>query len=125
MADRAETSPASASTAGTTGRWSDVTGSSACTGNPFWVRATDPWVTFAPDGTAYFMHLELYSTFVPSAGRRPVRRHGSSTRSTTAGSPGSEPTTLVLDTSPTAFHDKNSITADPNDSDFVYAVWDG
>jgi hypothetical protein len=46
------------------------------------------------------------------------------TRSVDGGRTWGEPTTLVLDSSPTVFHDKNSITADPNDSDFVYAVWD-
>jgi hypothetical protein len=30
-------------------------------GNPFWVKATDPWVTFAPDGTAYVMHLAVWT----------------------------------------------------------------
>lgn len=100
-----------------------VTGSNACTGNPFWVRATDPWVTFAPDGTAYFMHLGVFSTLVP-----PPATFGFDgmlvSRSTDGGLTWEEPTTLVLDTSRTKFNDKNSITADPNDSNFVYAVWD-
>lgn len=100
-----------------------VTGSNACTGNPLWVRATDPWVTFAPDGTAYFMHLAVFSTLVP-----PPATFGFDgmlvSRSTDGGLTWEEPTTLVLDTSRTKLHDKNSITADPNDSNFVYAVWD-
>jgi hypothetical protein len=101
----------------------NVTRSNACTGNPFWVRATDPWVTFAPDGTAYFMHLAVYTTIVP-----PPATIGFDgmlvSRSVDGGLTWEEPTTLVLDTSRTAFNDKNSITADPNDSNFVYAVWD-
>ena len=100
-----------------------ATGSNACTGNPSWIRATDPWVTFAPDGTAYFMHLATWSTSVLSEDT--VRFDGMLvTRSTDGGLTWGEPTTLVLDTSRTRFHDKNSITADPNDSDLVYAVWD-
>jgi hypothetical protein len=101
----------------------EATGSSACTGNPFWARATDPWVTFAPDGTAYFMHLGIYSPLVPLPGTLYVDGMVV-TRSVDGGRTWGEPTTLVLDTSPTVFHDKNAITADPNDSDFVYAVWD-
>jgi hypothetical protein len=32
--------------------------------------------------------------------------------------------TLIDDANPHVFNDKNSLTADPNDSDLVYAVWD-
>ena len=35
-----------------------------------------------------------------------------------------EPVTLIDDPNPHVFNDKNSLTADPNDSDLVYAVWD-
>src|SRR5215208_7081111 len=35
-----------------------------------------------------------------------------------------EPVTLIDDANPHVFNDKNSLTADPNDSDLVYAVWD-
>jgi hypothetical protein len=99
------------------------TRSSACSGNSFWARATDPWVTFASDGTAYFMHLGIYSPLVPLPDTLSVEGMVV-TRSTDGGLTWGEPTTLVLDASPTVFHDKNSITADPNDSEFVYAVWD-
>jgi hypothetical protein len=101
----------------------EVTRSSACTGNPFFARATDPWVTFSPDGTAYFMHLGILSPLVPLPDTLYVDGMVV-VRSTDGGLTWGEPTTLVLDTSPTVFHDKNSITADPNDSHFVYAVWD-
>jgi hypothetical protein len=101
----------------------DDTGSNACTGNSFWAKATDPWVTFAPDGTAYSMHLAVWTTTILS--EETSRFDGMLvTRSTDGGLTWEEPTTLVLDTSWTAFNDKNSITADPNDSNFVYAVWD-
>jgi hypothetical protein len=35
-----------------------------------------------------------------------------------------EPVTLIDDANPHVFNDKNSLTADPNDSDLVYAIWD-
>ena len=31
---------------------------------------------------------------------------------------------LIRDTNARLFNDKNSMTADPNNSNFVYAVWD-
>jgi hypothetical protein len=101
----------------------DMTGSNACTGNSFWLRATDPWVTFSPDGAAYFMHLAVYTTSAPLPDL--IGYDGMLvSRSIDGGLTWGQPTTLVLDTSRTKFHDKNTITADPNDSDFVYAVWD-
>src|SRR4029453_8993783 len=45
-------------------------------------------------------------------------------RSTNHGATWSNPVTLIRDESPNVLNDKNSITADPNDSNFVYAVWD-
>jgi hypothetical protein len=36
----------------------------------------------------------------------------------------SAPVTLKFDQGPNVLNDKNTITADPNDSNFVYAVWD-
>jgi hypothetical protein len=34
------------------------------------------------------------------------------------------PLTLIRDTGPRFFNDKNSLTADPTDARYVYAVWD-
>jgi hypothetical protein len=36
----------------------------------------------------------------------------------------STPITLIRDTNPAVFNDKESITADQNDANYVYAVWD-
>jgi len=80
-------------------------------------------VTFGPDGTAYFIHLGIYSTQVPLPETLNVDGIVVS-RSEDGGLTWGDPATLVLDTSPTAFSDKGSITADPNDGDFVYAIWD-
>jgi hypothetical protein len=105
--------------------WQVVTAtrSSACSGNPIWVRASDPWVTFSPDGTAFFMHLVLYSLLLPF----PDLLYSEAmevVRSEDGGLTWGTPTVLVGDASPTMFHDKGSITADPNDGQFVYAIWD-
>jgi hypothetical protein len=88
-------------------------------------RASDPWVTFAPNGDAYFISLSL--TFLG-----PVSATGTGvlvSKSTDGGDHWSEPVTLVrdigdADVAPFFFNDKESITADPFNSNFVYAVWD-
>jgi len=45
-------------------------------------------------------------------------------RSSDGGETWSEPTGLIVDTDPNVGDDKESITADPRNSRFVYAVWD-
>jgi hypothetical protein len=45
-------------------------------------------------------------------------------KSTDGGLTWRDPVTLIRDDSPRRLNDKNSITADPNDPSFVYAVWD-
>ena len=45
-------------------------------------------------------------------------------RSTDHGATWGNPTTLIRDESQNVLNDKNSMTADPNDSSFAYAVWD-
>jgi hypothetical protein len=85
-------------------------------------RASDPWVTISPNGDAYLMSLSLdqdpnaLDDFNPEAMLV--------SKSTDGGLTWSNPSTLIRDDNPKRFNDKNSITADPNDSSFVYAVWD-
>jgi hypothetical protein len=84
-------------------------------------RATDPWVAISPNGTAYLMSLSVDSNpggFDTSPNAMLVMR------STDHGASWGDPVTLIRDESQNVLNDKNSITADPNDSDFVYAVWD-
>jgi hypothetical protein len=88
-------------------------------------RASDPWVTFAPNGDAYFISLSL--TFLG-----PASATGTAvlvSKSTDGGDHWSDPATLVrntgdADVAPFFFNDKESITADPFNSNNVYAVWD-
>jgi len=98
------------------GAWVQVAvpGTSACVGGTH-LRATDPWVTFAPDGTAY------YYTLATSAGNDSEMLVN---RSTNGGLTWSAPISLINENSVFNFNDKNSITADPFDSRFVYAIWD-
>jgi hypothetical protein len=79
-------------------------------------RASDPWVTFSPNGSAYQISLSVSADQTTSAILV--------SKSTDGGNTWSEPATLIRETSSFHFNDKESITADPTDSNFVYAVWD-
>jgi hypothetical protein len=90
-----------------------------CAGGQF-DRASDPWVSFGPDGTAHSLSL------VTDAG--PTGPEGDNgivyNRSKNGGLDWDDPILLIKDSRTRYLNDKNSITADPNDADFVYAVWD-
>ncbi len=79
-------------------------------------RTSDPWVSFSPSGDAY----QISISFNQSNPTNSVLV----SQSLDGGDTWSEPTTLIVDTSPFNFNDKESITADPTNSNFVYAVWD-
>ncbi len=78
-------------------------------------RASDPWVSFSPTGIAYAISLSFNNSNSTNAMLV--------TRSSDGGATWSNPITLVRDTSQ-FFNDKESITADPTDANYVYAVWD-
>ena len=79
-------------------------------------RSSDPWVTFAPNGDAYFISLSASADLLTSAILV--------SKSADGGDTWSEPTTLISETSAFHFNDKESITADPGNASIVYAVWD-
>jgi hypothetical protein len=85
---------------------------SMCAGGTY-ERASDPWVSIAPDGTVHFAALTLNGAGAVSAVEV--------SRSADGGLTWSDPITLDA---PPAGSDKESITADPTDSRYVYAVWD-
>jgi BNR repeat-like domain len=101
------------------GVWQQVAipGVSTCLGGTE-LRATDPWVTISPDGTAYFMTLSIGDPDVDPTSVMYVNR------STDGGLTWGPPIELIRDVSSFLFNDKNSMTADPFDSRFVYAIWD-
>ena len=106
-----------------------ATKSSVCTGGTAanggsYERASDPWLAFTPDGVAYLMSLSTIHE--PQAGGF-VNATTSAMlvmRSTDGGRSWENPITLRRDDNPNVLNDKNSMTADPNDPDFAYAVWD-
>ena len=97
---------------------------SRCGGGSFgsggnYARATDPWVTFSPNGTAHQFAIGFSgATFQTGSANAMLV-----SRSINGGTAWSNPITLIRDTSQ-FFNDKNAITADPTDSNYVYAVWD-
>ena len=86
-----------------------------CAGGDF-ERASDPWVTFARDGT---VHQIAYG-FDQSR----VHRAMLVTRSSDGGRNWTKPVVLQDDTDADFVMDKESITADATDASRIYAVWD-
>jgi len=108
--------------AGSTWANSIPTGVSDCTGGKF-RRASDPWVDFAQDGTAFFFSLALD----PMKPTTPFGARNSGllvSRSVDHGATWQSPVTLLRNNSPHVLNDKNSLTADPTANGHVYAVWD-
>jgi hypothetical protein len=85
-------------------------------GNPDYDRASDPWVSFGPDGSAHQIALAISGDQVTSAILVSTSRDGGRTWGPI--------TTLQRNDTATLFNDKESITADSTNSQFVYAVWD-
>ena len=102
-----------------------------CTGGEF-DRASDPWLSFAPNGDLHVMHLVLDIVTLPDkpGGFGP---NGMMVQKILADafddgtidqSEISDPILIAFEDNGEDLHDKNSLTADPTDSNFVYAVWD-
>src|SRR5947207_9399075 len=101
----------------TNAAFSRCTGGNAGNGGDY-ARASDVWLTFS-SGAAYALSLSFTGGILQpgSSSAMLVARSGD------GGMTWSVPTTLIKDGA-TAFNDKGSITADPNNASYVYAVWD-
>lgn len=94
-------------------------------------RASDPWISFGPDGTLYVMHLVLDIETLPGreGGFGPNGMMVQKIAPAAFGD-GLITTAEISDTQLIAFddrgdlHDKNALTADPTRPGFAYAVWD-
>lgn len=82
-------------------------------------RASDPWLAISPDGTAHALALAVTGTLLTAASESAML----AARSEDGGLTWAGPVTLIREPGPVA-NDKGSITADPRDARFVYAVWD-
>lgn len=105
--------------------WTSATAAfSRCTGGSSanfgdYARATDVWISISPNGVAWALALSFTGNTLAagSSSAMLVSRSGD------GGTSWSLPVALVQDGSG-FFNDKGSITADPTDSNFIYAVWD-
>jgi hypothetical protein len=83
-------------------------------------RASDPWVSFGGDGTAYQVSLSFNALNNVNAVL--------ASRSTDGGDTWSEPWTIIRDSGDRdvsyAFNDKESVTADSQTAGYAYAAWD-
>jgi hypothetical protein len=102
--------------------WTRCAGGTPANGGDY-ERASDPWVSFGPTGTAYQMALGLNASDEDPDLLNPTDAMLVS-RSTDGGRTWGPITTLIRDTSPMRLNDKNSLTADPTDARYAYAVWD-
>ena len=95
-------------------------GITLCTGGTF-QRATDPWLSFAPDGALHAQVLAIdQDPETGGFGRNAIL----ASISTNGGLTWSAPVTLIETNDINVLNDKNALTADPTDSSLVYAVWD-
>lgn len=91
---------------------------SACAGGLGYERASDPWVSFGPDGTAYTVSISFNQSNNDNAVAAAVSKDGGQTWT--------DLSVLIADNEPSTqfFNDKESVTADPMKAGVAYAVWD-
>jgi hypothetical protein len=83
-------------------------------------RTSDPWVSFGPTGSLFVSCLVVK---IDNFGKE--QKSGVAVnKSTDGGLTWSAPTLLIQTVSSDVFNDKDSITADPGNSNLVYTVWD-
>jgi hypothetical protein len=102
---------------GNTWSVSEVTGMTVNEGGTT-LRASDPWVSFSPNGTVYVAALVLNDPNVQTPQGVDV------SKSTNGGLTWGAATELINTNNNSLFNDKDSLTADPTNSNYVYAVWD-
>ncbi len=93
---------------------------SKCSGG-IYDRASDPWTAISPNGTAYFLSLGFNNNRPDGGGGQNAVLVN---RSVNGGMSWSNAVPLIVDTDGQIFNDKESMTADPLDSKYAYAVWD-
>ncbi len=96
--------------------FSECAGGNTANGGDY-QRASDPWVSFAPNGDAYQISLSFDAT---------TNRNGVLvSKSSNGGNTWSEPISLIRDSGNRdvgyAFNDKESITADPTNSNYAFS----
>lgn len=100
------------------GTWSTVAlPFSTCAGGGLaYQRASDPWISFGPDGTAYATSISIDATTGRSAVAAAVSHDGGLTWG--------DVHKLRSDSNPKILDDKESVTADPVHPGVAYVMWD-
>jgi hypothetical protein len=97
-------------------------GGTAANGGDF-LRASDPWLSFDPNGNLF--HVSLALDLLPPADRPGgFGKNALLVSKSTNGLIWGDPVTVIKDTDPRFLNDKESITADSVHPGFVYVVWD-
>lgn len=91
-----------------------------CAGATSYERATDPWVTYAPNGDVYFQSLSFDSDPNLFGGNHALLV----SKSTDGGHTWGPVVVQLAENDPNVFNDKNSMTADPTGDQRIYAIWD-
>ena len=86
-------------------------------------RTTDPWVSFAPDGTLHQISLS-FNDIAPPFDPEDFDHALLASKSTDGGETWTDPEVVIRDLDANVFNDKQSLTADPVNGGNVYAVWD-
>jgi len=81
-----------------------------------YTRASDPWVSIGPDGTAYTVSISFDETDFRNAVAAATSSNGGQTWTNL--------NVIKADTSSQFFNDKESVTADPVHPGVAYIVWD-
>jgi hypothetical protein len=91
---------------------------SACAGGTAYERASDPWVSIGPDGTAYAVSISFNQSNNSNAVLASVSKDNGLTWTPAH--------TIIANNEPTLqfFNDKESVTANPVKAGVAYAVWD-
>ena len=95
-------------------KFSRCTGGNAANGGDY-ERATDPWVSFSPNGMAHQIALGINDSNVDNAVL--------ASRSSTQGANWENPVVIKRDNQANFFNDKETITANQFNSAYVYATW--
>lgn len=91
---------------------------SACASGLGYERASDPWVSIGPDGTAYTVSISFNASNNNNAVGAAVSKDGGQTWENLS--------VIIADNEPSLqfFNDKESVTANPLRAGVAYAVWD-
>ena len=98
--------------------FSRCTGGTSANGGDY-ARATDVWLSASPNGTMYALSLSFTGASLTPGSTSAMLV----AQSTDGGFHWSDPVALIQDGAQ-FFNDKGSITADPGNASFAYAVWD-